>query len=90
MRAVRLAWLCGSNTANLNLGNLLSLNLQAVSKSIGRSHKLLLTTPMVLIFEYKQHEVSLFSRGRLLIKNVKSEDEAREVFGAVAGFLGLE
>jgi len=43
----------------------------------------LLATPMVVVFDYSGHEVSLFKKGRMLIKNVQSEDEALQVSRAV-------
>jgi adenylyltransferase/sulfurtransferase len=72
----KLAWLCGSNTANVNPEAPLSLDLPKIATSIGRKHTLLLTTPMVIVFDYMGHEVSLFRKGRMLIKNVKDEAEA--------------
>jgi len=79
----KLAWLCGSNTANVNPETPVSLDLQALATSIGRKHHLLLSTPMVLVFDYEGHEVSLFRRGRMLIKNVQDEKEALEISRAV-------
>jgi molybdopterin-synthase adenylyltransferase len=75
----KLAWLCGSNTANVNPEAPLSLDLATIAPSIGRKHTLLLTTPMVIVFDYMGHEVSLFRKGRMLIKNVKDEAEALEI-----------
>jgi len=79
----RLAWLCGSDTANVNPEKILSLDLGSLTKSIARKHRVLLATPMVIVFDYDGHEVSLFRKGRMLIKNVRSENEALEVFRAV-------
>jgi len=75
----KLAWLCGSNTANVNPETPLILDLRKLASSIGRKHTLLLTTPMVIVFDYTGHEVSLFRKGRMLIKNVKDEAEALEI-----------
>ncbi len=75
----KLAWLCGSSTANVNPESPQSLDLQSIAKTIGGKHTLLLTTPMVIVFDYQGHEVSLFRKGRMLIKNVKDEAEALEV-----------
>jgi molybdopterin/thiamine biosynthesis adenylyltransferase len=82
-RKRRLAWLCGSDTANVNPETPLALNLKALSSAIGAEHKIMLTTPMVLVFDFKGHEISLFEKGRMLIKNVHSESEAMEVSQAV-------
>jgi len=80
----RLAWLCGSETANVNPETPLALNLQELSSDIAAAHRVILTTPMVLVFDYEGHEISLFEKGRMLIKNVHSEEEALEVSRAVA------
>lgn len=79
----KLAWLCGSNTANVNPETPLSLDLRSLATLIEREHRLLLATPMVLVFDYKGHEVSLFKKGRMLIKNVPDEAAALEVARAV-------
>jgi len=75
----KLAWLCGSNTANVNPENPKSLDLQSIGDSIKQRHPLLLSTPMVIVFDYNGHEVSLFRKGRMLIKNVQDEAEALEI-----------
>ena len=79
----KLAWLCGSNTANVNPETPLTLDLQTLASSVGKKHPVLLSTPMVLVFDFSGHEVSLFKRGRMLIKNVANEKEANEVARAV-------
>lgn len=85
----RLAWLCGSNTANVNPDTPLSLDLQKLSGTIAANHSVLLTTPTVLVFDFEGHEVSLFSKGRMLIKNVRDESEALEVSKAISKMIGL-
>jgi len=84
----RLAWLCGSDTANVNPETPLALNLQELGSVIAAGHRVILTTPMVLVFDFKGHEISLFEKGRMLIKNVHSEEEALEVSRAVAKIIG--
>lgn len=84
----QLAWLCGSSTANVNPEKPLSLNLRELSERISKDHKMLLTTPLVVVFDYSGHEVSLFKKGRMLIKNVQSEEEALQVFHSVAKLIG--
>ncbi len=76
----KLAWLCGSNTANVNPERPLSLDLAALSRRLGTSQRVLLTTPLVVVFDYQGHEISLFRKGRMLIKNVQDEEEAQQVF----------
>jgi molybdopterin/thiamine biosynthesis adenylyltransferase len=86
----RLAWLCGSDTANVNPEKPLSLNPEELAKTIGRQHSILLTSPMVVVFDFNGHEVSLFRKGRMLIKNVHSEKEAVSVFHEVVKAIGSE
>ena len=85
----RLAWLCGSDTANVNPEVPILLNLPKLTADIAKDHKVMLTTPMVLVFDYNGHEISLFEKGRMLVKNVHSEEEAlktaREVARLISG-----
>jgi adenylyltransferase/sulfurtransferase len=87
--ARRLAWLCGSDTANVNPEKPLSLDLEKLTKTISQNHKVLLTTPMVIVFDFNGHEVSLFRKGRMLIKNVRDEKEALRVSNETAKFIGV-
>lgn len=79
----RLAWLCGSDTANVNPEKPLSLDLQNLTGKFGRDHTILLTSPMVIVFYFNGHEVSLFRKGRMLIKNVRDEKDAQSVFNEI-------
>lgn len=85
----KLAWLCGSDTVNVNPETPQNLNLEEISAAISAQSKLLLKTPMVIVFDYKGHEVSLFRKGRMLIKNVKNEQEGQEVFYSVDKMIGV-
>lgn len=86
--ARQLAWLCGSDTANVNPEKPMSLDLQTLSRNIAREHTVLLTTPMVVVFDFNGHEVSLFRKGRMLIKHVRDEKEALAVSESVAKMIG--
>ena len=83
----KLEWLCGSNTANVNPKEPMSLDLSTVAASLSKRYRVLLTTPMVIVFDYKGHEVSLFRKGRMLVKNVTDEQGAREISNAVYGII---
>jgi molybdopterin/thiamine biosynthesis adenylyltransferase len=83
----KLAWLCGSNTANVNPETPLSLDLQDLAASISNKHRVLLSTSMVLVFDYIGHEVSLFRKGRMLIKNVQDEADALKIARAVTDMI---
>jgi molybdopterin/thiamine biosynthesis adenylyltransferase len=86
----KLAWLCGSNTANVNPEVPLSLDLQRIASSFSSKHRLLLTTPMVIVFDYMGHEISLFRKGRMLIKNVQDEQGALKISRAVLDMISMD
>jgi len=76
----RLSWLCGDNTVNVNPSKQLKIDLRSVPRRLGKSAKVHLRTPMALVFQYDQYEVTLFTHGRLLIKGISSEQDAIEVY----------
>ncbi len=80
----KVAWLCGSNTVNVNPTKPTSVDLNAARLVLQDEHKILLATPMVLVFDYKGHEVSIFTRGRMLIKNVSEETDALRIYNEIA------
>ncbi len=85
----RLAWLCGSDTANVNPERPLALDLEDLTTTISHAHNVLLTTPMVIVFDFNGHEVSLFRKGRMLIKNVRDEKEALSISESIAKIIGV-
>ena len=56
------------------------VDLNAARQLLQDEHEIFVTTPMVLVFDYKGHEVSIFKRGRMLIKNVKTETDALRIY----------
>lgn len=85
----RLVWLCGSDTVNVNPEKPLDLDLKNLTNTISQTHNVLLTTPMVIVFDYDGHEISLFRKGRMLIKRVQDEKEALSVSEKIARTIGL-
>jgi adenylyltransferase/sulfurtransferase len=85
----KLTWLCGQNMVNVNPATSLKIDLRSVPRKLGKGSKIHLRTPLAVVFEFDGHEVSLFSHGRMLIKGVKSERSALEVYGRVLDRLGL-
>ena len=76
----RLVWLCGRDTANINPEKPLLLNLEEVFPVANKLFSVRLKLRSVLMFNYKNYEVSLFNGGRMLIKNVSSEEEALNAY----------
>jgi molybdopterin-synthase adenylyltransferase len=76
----RLVWLCGRDTANINPEKPLKLNLDEVYPAVNKRFNVRLKSRLALMFNYKGYEVSLFNGGRMLIKNVASEEEALKAY----------
>jgi molybdopterin-synthase adenylyltransferase len=77
----RLVWLCGQNTANINPETPLKFSLDDVGALVQRTgFHVRLKSHLALIFDYKNFEVSLFTGGRMLIKNVTDEKTALKIY----------
>jgi len=85
----KLVWLCGRNTVNVNPEKPLKLNLNEVYESIRRHFKVRIKSQLAIIFDYKNFEISFFGGGRMLIKNVKDEKSALEVYKEICQKLGV-
>ena len=90
-RAKRLAWLCGRNTVNVNPPKPVNMKLGEIYETLRRHFRILVKSSLVIVFQYDGDvEVSLFNRGRMLIKNVKDEKSALQVYNKVMGKLGVK
>lgn len=85
----KLTWLCGKSTVNVNPAVPMRIDLRSVKRRLGKGSKIHLRTPLAVVLEFDGYEVSLFSHGRMLIKGVKSEQEALEVYEKVLDKLGV-
>jgi len=85
----RLVWLCGKDTANINPEKPLKLNLEEVYLKINKQFHVRLKSRLALMFNYKSYEVSLFNGGRMLIKNVGSEEEALKAYREILAELSV-
>jgi len=85
----RLVWLCGRNTVNVNPPKPLDLRLDEIYGTLKNHFKVIVKSSLVMVFQYNGGiEVSLFDRGRMLIKNVKDEKAALRVYNKVMEKLG--
>jgi len=76
----RLTWLCGSNTVNVNPAKPLNIDLLSAADVLSLKYQVLVRSPVVVVARLEGGiEVSVFSQGRMLIKNVKTEEEALKV-----------
>ena len=86
----KLVWLCGLNTANINPEKQMKLNLSELYETV-QKHKLnvIIKSHMVLVFDFKGFQVSLFNGGRMLIRNVANEKTALRAYREVLQVLKL-
>jgi len=86
----KLTWLCGQSTVNVNPARPLRIDLRSVPRRLGKDAKIHLRTPMAVVFQYGDREVTLFAHGRMLIKGVASEEEAIEAYRKVMDKVGTK
>jgi hypothetical protein len=79
----KLAWLCGRDTANINPEEPLTIDLSEAYELIKRDFNVRIKSKLAIIFDYKGFEVTLFNGGRMLIKNVKDEKTALDVYKVI-------
>lgn len=85
----KLVWLCGRNTANINPEKPTKLDMKAVHAKIKENFKTRLKTSTAIVFTYKNHEITLFNGGRMLIKNVPNEETAVKIYNEIKQKIGL-
>jgi len=83
VRAERMVWLCGQNTVNVNPRKPLTLTINEMYNRLREHFKILLKSSLVVVLKHNDAEVSIFKGGRMLIKNVRNEEEALKVYEAV-------
>jgi molybdopterin/thiamine biosynthesis adenylyltransferase len=79
----KLAWLCGRDTVNINPEEPLKTSLSEAYRLIKQDFKVRIKSRLAIIFDYKTFEITMFTGGRMLIKNVKSEKAALNVYREV-------
>ena len=89
MQREKLVWLCGLNTANINPEKPLKLNLNQVYDTLKHRFKVNVKSHLVIVFDYKEFQVSLFNGGRMLIKNVTNEKTAQKAYREILQTLNL-
>ncbi len=79
----KLVWLCGRDTININPPKPMEQSLDDAYESIKKQFKVRLKSRLAIMFDYDGFEMSLFSGGRMLIKNVKDEKTAMRAYKEV-------
>jgi len=91
VKGERLAVLCGRNTVNVNPSQPISMSLSELYDRVRQRFKVLVKSSFVVVFQYDGGiEISLFNSGRMLIKNVRDEKAALDVYKAIFKTLGLK
>lgn len=85
----KLVWLCGRDTANINPEKPLKFSLNEVCETIKARFNVRVKSNMVLVFDCKNFQVSLFNGGRMLIKNVTDEKTALKTYREILQALNL-
>lgn len=85
----RLVWLCGRDTANINPDRPMKLNLDEIYPMVEKRFHVRLKSHLALMFNYDKYEVSLFNGGRMLIKNVLTEQEALKAYREIIRVLNV-
>jgi hypothetical protein len=65
----------------------LKMTLKDAYPMIKKDFKVRIKSKLAIIFDYKGFEITLFNGGRMLIKNVKTEKEALDVYRQIRGKL---
>jgi molybdopterin/thiamine biosynthesis adenylyltransferase len=85
----KLVWLCGRETANINPEKPMKINLAEVYENIRGKYKVRVKSQLAVIFDYGDLEVSLFSGGRMLLKNVTNEKAALKTYREILKALDI-
>ncbi len=87
----RLVWLCGRHVVNVNPPRLMDMKLGEIFETIKRHFRVLVKSSLVIVFQYNGGvEVSLFNGGRMLMKNVKDEESALQMYNKIIEKLGVK
>lgn len=83
-----LAFLCGNDTVNINPKEPMSRSLNELLPVLSQRYRIIVRSSFVIVFKYRENvEVSLFSGGRMLIKNVKDQKTALKVQRSILDLL---
>jgi hypothetical protein len=74
--------LCGDNVANILPGKDIVINLESLKIRIPKT-SVVASSESVFVYTKQLHRISVFKTGRLLIGNVRSEEDAKQVASEV-------
>lgn len=84
----KLVWLCGRNTVNVNPEKPLKISFDQLYETVKKHFKIRIKSQLAIIFNYKNFEITIFKSGRMLIKNVKNEENALKIYKEIMEKLG--
>jgi adenylyltransferase/sulfurtransferase len=90
LESEKLVWLCGRDTANINPKKPLKIDLDGLLHKVKNQFDVRVKSHLAIMFDYKDLEVSLFSDGRMLIKNVKDEESALRAYREIVNALKIK
>jgi hypothetical protein len=74
--------LCGDNVANILPGKDIVINLESLKIRIPKT-SVVASSESVFVYTKQLHRISVFKTGRLLIGNVRTEEDAKQVASEV-------
>lgn len=84
----KLVWLCGHGIVNVNPEKPLEISLNEIYDKAKQHFKIRIKSQLAVIFDYKNFDITLFSGGRMLIKNVEDEKTALKIYREICEKLG--
>lgn len=76
----KITWLCGRNTINVNPIKTMKINIKEIREKLSKRYQIKISTEIMIAIKYDEKDVSIFKNGRMIIKGVKSEEEAIEIY----------
>jgi molybdopterin/thiamine biosynthesis adenylyltransferase len=87
-KSTRTVSLCGRNSFQVIPAQTINLNLIEFGEKLKRNpeFKISVITDILIAMEYAEHPITLFRDGRLLLRNVQTEAEARSIASKILSF----
>ncbi|MCS7367003.1 MAG: HesA/MoeB/ThiF family protein [archaeon YNP-WB-062] len=76
-------WICGRGVINVNPTKPIKIDLKKLKEEISKKNKVKIVTGIMIAIEYEGKDVSIFQNGRMIIRGVKSEDEAINIYNKI-------
>jgi hypothetical protein len=87
---IKVVWLCGGTTADITPQQPMVFSMSEAQERIKKNHcKVRMKSQMATIFDYGKLEISLFSGGRMLLKNTTDEPSTMKAYREILQILNI-